>query len=197
MALAASGTMSIGGSISGRSINLELGRSATATSSLGETDLRNLAGVSSGAISIGNFYNASSGVDYYTGSEWSPSGISNPDAAFDATLTGSGSNGGNFGPFTYTFVNPISQITSLILRGSLGATPSQVGGTINVIKVNGQDVTQLFKNAGAWAGNAPLVTCTGALVNSTLTTFTVQGVSGSTNPNISGVYVNGTQLITI
>lgn len=56
MTLATSGTMSIGGTATNRSINVELGRSATATSSLGETDLRGLAGVSSGAISMSNFY---------------------------------------------------------------------------------------------------------------------------------------------
>lgn len=59
MTLAASGQMSIGGSTSTRSINLELNRSATATSSLNETSLRSLAGVSSGAISISNFYGKS------------------------------------------------------------------------------------------------------------------------------------------
>ena len=59
MALASSGTMSIGGTTTDRSINLELGRSATATSSLGETDLRTLAGVASGAISMDDFYGAS------------------------------------------------------------------------------------------------------------------------------------------
>jgi hypothetical protein len=56
MTLAASGEMSIGGSTSTRSINLELGRAAGATSSLNEAALRTLAGVSSGAISISNFY---------------------------------------------------------------------------------------------------------------------------------------------
>ena len=56
MTLATSGTMSIGGTTTDRSINVELGRSATATSSMGETDLRSLAGVSSGAISMSNFY---------------------------------------------------------------------------------------------------------------------------------------------
>ena len=56
MPLAASGQMSIGGSTATRSINLELSRAAGATSSLGETALRTLAGVSSGAISISNFY---------------------------------------------------------------------------------------------------------------------------------------------
>jgi len=59
MALQPSGTMSIGGPTSGRSINLELGRSATATSSLGESDLRTLAQVPSGAISISNFHGKS------------------------------------------------------------------------------------------------------------------------------------------
>lgn len=66
MALASSGTMSIGGSTSGRSINLELGRSATATSSLGESALRTLAGVSSGAISMSNFHGASNALDTQT-----------------------------------------------------------------------------------------------------------------------------------
>ena len=68
MTLAASGEMSIGGSTSTRSINLELGRAAGATSSLGETALRTLAGVSSGAISISNFYGkANFTVDYTPG----------------------------------------------------------------------------------------------------------------------------------
>lgn len=61
MPLASSGQMSIGGSTASRSINLELGRSASATSSLGESALRTLAGVSSGAISMSNFYGKSSG----------------------------------------------------------------------------------------------------------------------------------------
>jgi len=59
MTLASSGIMSIGGTTTDRSINLELGRSATATSSMGETDLRTLAGVASGAISMDDFYGKS------------------------------------------------------------------------------------------------------------------------------------------
>jgi hypothetical protein len=62
MALVTSGAISIGGTTTNRSINLEISRSATATSSLGETDLRTLAGVSSGAISMSDFYGASSGL---------------------------------------------------------------------------------------------------------------------------------------
>lgn len=60
MALATSGTMSIGGTTANRSINLELGRSATATSSLGEADLRTLAGSSPNTtISMSEFYGKS------------------------------------------------------------------------------------------------------------------------------------------
>jgi len=66
MTLATSGTISIGGSTANRSINIELDRSATATSSLGETALRTLAGVSSGAISLSNFYDKSHILDTQT-----------------------------------------------------------------------------------------------------------------------------------
>ena len=63
MTLAASGEISIGGSVTNRSINVELGRAATATSNMNETTLRTLAGVSSGAISMSNFYGKSN-ADY-------------------------------------------------------------------------------------------------------------------------------------
>jgi hypothetical protein len=69
MALVTSGAISIGGTTTNRSINLEISRSATATSSLGETDLRTLAGVSSGAISMSDFYGASSAWIITEGSE--------------------------------------------------------------------------------------------------------------------------------
>jgi hypothetical protein len=59
MPLVSSGEISIGGSTTDRSINLELGRSATATSNLNESALRTLAGVASGAISLSSFYGKS------------------------------------------------------------------------------------------------------------------------------------------
>lgn len=62
MALVSSGEISIGGSTTGRSINLELGKAAGATSSLNDADLRSLAGISTGAISLSNFYGKSSPV---------------------------------------------------------------------------------------------------------------------------------------
>jgi hypothetical protein len=51
MALQGSGAISIG------NVSVELGRSSTATTSLGETDSRSLAGIVSGAISLADFYN--------------------------------------------------------------------------------------------------------------------------------------------
>jgi len=59
MALNGSGTISMGGSTAGQSINLELGRSATSLINLNETDVRSLAGISSGAISLSNFWGKS------------------------------------------------------------------------------------------------------------------------------------------
>jgi hypothetical protein len=63
MTLNSSGPISLGGSTAGQSINLELGKSATATVSLNDTDVRTLAGVASGAIIVPtNFYGKSSVV---------------------------------------------------------------------------------------------------------------------------------------
>ena len=80
MALASSGTISIGGSTANRSINLELNRSATATSSLGESALRTLANRSSGSVSMSHFYGKSNALDvqtvtvgYFAGGQYIPS----------------------------------------------------------------------------------------------------------------------------
>jgi hypothetical protein len=61
MALNASGPISLGGSTTGQSINLELGQGATDTVSLNDASVRTLAGVSSGEITMPtNFYGKSS-----------------------------------------------------------------------------------------------------------------------------------------
>jgi hypothetical protein len=66
MALNTSGVLSIGGTTAGESINLELGKAQNATSGLGDTDLRDLAGVASGAIKMDDFYGASAGPTAFT-----------------------------------------------------------------------------------------------------------------------------------
>ena len=59
MTLASSGEMSIGGTTANRSINVELGLSATANSSLNQANFRSLAGVASGQISMSDFWGKS------------------------------------------------------------------------------------------------------------------------------------------
>ena len=62
MPLVTTGEISIGGTATNRSINVELGRAAGATSNLNETALRTLAGIptSGSTISLANFYDKSS-----------------------------------------------------------------------------------------------------------------------------------------
>lgn len=60
MTLAASGALSMGGSTANRSVNLELSQAATAQISLNDANVRALAGVPSGAITIAtDFYGKS------------------------------------------------------------------------------------------------------------------------------------------
>jgi uncharacterized delta-60 repeat protein len=66
MALNSTGTISLGGTTTGQSVSLELGRSSTATISLNDTAVRTLAGVASGAISLYNLYGKSN-VPYWIG----------------------------------------------------------------------------------------------------------------------------------
>ena len=96
MTLASSGTMSIGGSTTDRSINVELGRSATATSNMGETDLRTLAGVSSGAISMSDFYGASA-FSY----DWTVTVTNQSATIFGQSFQGYGSVGNPSSPTTF------------------------------------------------------------------------------------------------
>lgn len=66
MTMVSTGEISLGGSATSgglnRSVNIELGRSATATINLNEAAVRTLAGVPSGAISLSNFYGKSNRV---------------------------------------------------------------------------------------------------------------------------------------
>lgn len=59
MSLNTSGPMSIGGTVAGQSINVELGLSPTANSSIGQSNFRGLAKVPTGEISLDDFYGKS------------------------------------------------------------------------------------------------------------------------------------------
>lgn len=60
MALNNSGKISLAGSTAGESIAVELGKSPTGLISINDNDVRSLAGISTGIISLGDFYGKSS-----------------------------------------------------------------------------------------------------------------------------------------
>ena len=63
MTLESSGAISLGGSVTNRSVNLELSQGASAQISMNDTNVRSLAGVPSGAIILPtNFYGKSAGA---------------------------------------------------------------------------------------------------------------------------------------
>jgi hypothetical protein len=64
MPINGSGPVSLAGSTVGQSIALELGLSATGTINLNQTNVRTLAGVASGAISLSNFYGKANTYTY-------------------------------------------------------------------------------------------------------------------------------------
>ena len=64
MALNASGQISLGGSTSGQSINLELNQLAAATITMNDTNVRTLGDAASGAISLNMFYGKAYALDY-------------------------------------------------------------------------------------------------------------------------------------
>lgn len=67
MALNSSGPISLGGATTGQSINLELGQSSISVVSLNDTNVRGLAGVSSGAITMPTDFWGKSSVAYWFG----------------------------------------------------------------------------------------------------------------------------------
>ena len=156
MALESSGTMSIGGSTSGRSINLELGRPATQSSNLDETDLRSLADVpgSGNQIGIDDFYGASAAVESTGGAKFELGGntihlftgpgtftISESTNCFVLLIGGGGggggdrgSGGGGAGGMVYYGPGPTpSQAASITLNGpypvSIGSGGDGAPGT--------------------------------------------------------------------
>jgi hypothetical protein len=112
MTLASSGYIRMGGTDANRSVNLELGRSATATISFGEAAVRTLTGRSTGSVILPNdFWGKSSGFAtvslaslpsdtfaYYTGSFTIEAVlIFQPDGVWETQENGSPITSGNWG----------------------------------------------------------------------------------------------------
>ena len=146
MALAGSGTISIGGSTATRSINLELGRSATATSNMGETDLRSLAGVSSGAISMDDFYGASAGL-------FSVALVRGSVGGTTADTRGNGFAAGGYGTVaggtTYTLPASFGSSTAVRALTSMSMTWNVYSGRRQIqLTVGAYNATGTTNNAG-------------------------------------------------
>jgi hypothetical protein len=118
MTLNSSGPISLGGSTTGQSINLELSQSATAQVSLNDTNVRSLAGVASGAIIIPtNFYGKSAGATVnFNDAVVTAAGVPSQSAGYRINTNG----------FVYEVVNGVDT--------SLGqwVTPSSAGGNYEV-----------------------------------------------------------------
>lgn len=141
MTLATSGTMSIGGSTQDRSINLELKRAATATSNLNETSLRDLADVSSGAISLSDFY----GKSYY---DWSVTITIGAGTFFGQYFRGYGSVGDPSNPSTFGSASD----TTCDLYST---NPTWAFYSVN----NGMTFFYVYDSSGTPTGNAGWTTC--------------------------------------
>ena len=118
MTLAASGPLSMGGSTANRSVNLELSQAATAQISLNDTNVRSLAGVPSGAITLAtDFYGKSAGATVnFNDAVVTAAGVPAQSAGYRIDVNG----------FVYQVVNGVDT--------SLGqwVTPTSAGGNYEV-----------------------------------------------------------------
>lgn len=136
MTLATSGEISLGGSTATRSINLELGLSATAQISLNDTNVRTLAGVASGAIVVPtDFYGKSAATVNFTDHYIYAFGASGPATAlYEINANGQDYEGINGVLTAYgAWVSPTSaggnyEVFATVTAGSLssGTTGSWV-----------------------------------------------------------------------
>ena len=155
MTLNASGPISIGGSTSGQSINLELGRAAGAQSSMGETDLRTLAGVASGPIDLQDFYGKSAADQIPDAVNWADISGETPQQNASQTMQG----------FTGT----------LTLRVTMGA----------VVAGSGARTFHIYKNGASAVSLSGTGLVTGATMETSITsgdTIYFYGTKGGVSP---------------
>jgi hypothetical protein len=131
MTLNSSGPISLGGSTTGQSINLELGQSATAQVSMNDTNVRSLAGVASGAIVMPtNFYGKSAvtivlsnqSIADFTG------GGSNASAGYQLTSAGAANEiVGASTSFLETWCSPSGEAVNYEVFVTVSGSPLTIG----------------------------------------------------------------------
>ena len=119
MTLNASGPISLGGTGTNSSINLELSQSATAQVSMNDTNVRTLAGVASGAITMPtNFYGKSANAT------WTPDG----GATAGTAVALSDDSGDVVTPSSVTILCSQTAVWNWTRSGSTAGTASVVTG---------------------------------------------------------------------
>jgi len=178
MTLASSGTLSIGGSTANRSINLELGRSATATSNLNETDLRTLAGVASGTISISDFYGKSASLDVQTVTVGVY--VAKATTYYGYGLAGGSISDGTFNPKSGASITRLEWISTGTLSFSLSGSYTNAdwttveftggGGTYSFNRTAASYTNNGYATTWNWStGTNPFGTTAGVNVTATFT----------------------------
>lgn len=127
MALNPTGPISMGGTVVGESINLELGKAATATISLNDADARALAGISTGVISLSDFYGKSNSLGHYIVYSTFTKGTVNSDAPYQGVTwngktyhfwTGTTYNTNRNGFTAWIYNSTFTTVTPVIYRES-------------------------------------------------------------------------------
>jgi hypothetical protein len=119
MTLNSSGPISLGGTATNASINVELSQAATAQISMNDTNVRTLAGVASGAITMPtNFYGKSAGAT-----------VNFIDVSVIATSSGGASAGYRVNPNGFDYQSVNGTFTSL----SQWVTPTSAGGNYEIL----------------------------------------------------------------
>lgn len=136
-------TLPTTGSISLSAVNAELGRASAAAISLGETAVRNLAGIATGAISLGNLRGKSSGttVTVYESSYSTGGKVPVVYYGYAGTGTTAPTTFGSISPTTY------KGVFIRALYNTLGTTQVQFPGNLTGVTgfltnliVNGTDM---------------------------------------------------------
>jgi len=156
-------TLQSSGTISLSNIDVEIGRSSTATINLNESTVRTLAGVSSGAISLSNFY----GKNYRSTQTFSiefllvaGGGGGGGKYGSGSFITASGGGGGGGIQTSTQSINGNRVITITVGDGgAAGTTVSPAnptrGGTGSNSSISGTGVTTVTANGGGGGGAIP------------------------------------------
>ena len=190
MALNPTGIMSIGGPVTGSSINLELGLSATANSNMNQANFRTLAGIPSGVITLSNFYGKSNGTQKAIFGY----GFSQPPTV-GRTLTNLVTNVGIVG----ADVPGVGTQRQSLAAGSYGGDKAifGYGSTTPASTANMKSLTNKVSNTGVVAADTPgvgtarsFLGCAGYGTDKVIFAFGGTVTPGTTNTSVVNLVAN-------